>query len=195
MRTTEDQARLLAAIAAELGPTWRASAADENAELIGPDVALYMHAEEWRRDGKLHFGLSCNGLHQYLGYNQHSPTIGVDGKRGAKAIAADIGRRLLPEAVAFYWLLAERKAAHDATEARRRQLLERLAEALGLSAPDPQTQRAQDGRMYGHVGPVHVEITCQDGRAELKLDDVPADTAERICALLRQAFTQAAGDN
>ena len=180
-----------AEIVAALGPEWRLSSDEEQrVHLIGPGVVLYCNVVSYGpQKGRLEIGLSEDtGLLHHYHYQDKRPVMGFGPSRTTASIAKDITRRLLPQAIATLANLRERQTQADARESQKRELLVRLATALGVEAPEPDSYQGRDNRLRTWVGPqrINVDTESHGDTATLKLGSVPADVAMAVCKLLRE---------
>lgn len=175
-------------VAAELGDDWGVATSEERPEvvLVGPGgERIIPRGKGWggAKAGQLNWwGQLGPTLHQFG--NHHSINVGAD--RGARVIAAEIVRRLLPPYRAT--LVQARRKAEQAAEDARRQVgnLYRLAGAL------PGGTVVDRGRvLFDNGGQADVS---QDGcEVGFSLPSVPFDRALRVAAALRNPQTDEAG--
>jgi hypothetical protein len=136
---------------------------DHVVTLAGPEgQGLYINGVHGGK-GKLHISgvypkdrsNNCYGR-SVIGYNSQPPSINVAASRGAKAIAGDIARRLLPEYREIFWKALERKATTDAYIELTRATAERLAaagvELRGEYKDQLHLYRSHGAYMDGNVG-------------------------------------------
>lgn len=138
--TDKDKLSLVRKVALCMGPGWVPVATDHMwaVELHGPDGVEFVFdiAEPWRRKaGRIEIRLSVpDELRQAWNYSKDRlPKIGVAPAKNPAKIAADIKRRLLPDALAFLATLRERKAETDAYDRRKAAARDAVMEALGAS--------------------------------------------------------------
>ena len=138
--TDKDKLTLVRKVALCMGPGWVPVATDHPwaPELHGHDGIAFVFdiAEPWRRKaGRIEIRLSVSDeLREVWSYSQdRRPRIGVALAKDPATIAADIKRRLLPDALAFVATLLERKAESDAYERRKAINLDAVMEALGVA--------------------------------------------------------------
>lgn len=141
---------------------------------------------------RLVFGVDLpQGWYQYRSYSTKYPVITVWVNRSAVAIANDVSRRLLPNAVAFFTGIAKMVAsyvqAQDDTEVLHARLVE-VGRGLIRPAPDrnssqPRTQIALSGSLHADYGHGYLSGYVHSKGATLELH-LPAAVAERVVALL-----------
>jgi hypothetical protein len=200
MRTMSDNEKLaiIKAVAWAMGPGWTANTADCHwfQEMHGPDgVSLLADiAEPWmKRPGRIVFSFQCpDELREVRNQMRESaPRIGVAMVRPADKIAADIKRRLIPDATGYLAALRERKRELDAYETRKAGSLSAIIEALG---PAFDGVVSHDGRVcVGKYPNTHGTIRCDSDSAwHLEIDANTDDMVTIATLLSEMAARQAA---
>ena len=182
-------------VAKELGPEWRLAAHDSEGgdrwAHVGreDDAAISLHIVTWPKPPRL--SISGNfprpvsgGDYGPSGYGEdRRVTIHVGLGRPAKAVAAEIRRRLLPTYVVQYAKSIERKAQDEDGRAKADALAAKLAAILGEKVSEPwrggdRCVRLYRGDWYGDV------TVSQGGSVTIDLRSLPAAIAEAVCRAL-----------
>lgn len=114
-------------------------------------------------------------------YGKAAPEISVALNRPARAIAADIARRFLPEATVVYQKMVHRIGEANAYEASTKGLLERLAAATGEKARPHSTELYLHGR-----GDTYARMSVQGESVRFESMSVPGSIALEIVKLLKE---------
>ena len=116
------------------------------------------------------------------------PSITVAISRGPEAIAKDIAKRFLPEYLRVFALVEEKVAADSAYEAKIAANLQRLADVAGVHfhSEDGLNYRGEQRKSFSwKVGTAYHEVKVNDHEADLKLNDLTFEQAEKIITLLK----------
>ena len=142
MYPTTDHGSKIEALAAQLGGTARqwTHPSGEIYHPYGRIITLAYGLEifvntDWKSNDKLNATLHLeNGLSAHKPYRdqQDWPSVSVGAGRPLDKLAADITRRLLPDARAYLAECIKRKAEHDDTADQTQAIAQRLALAGGL---------------------------------------------------------------
>lgn len=191
------------AIAKALGEAWeyRPDAWDDDG-LKTNDRAFYLHnnstgltlyaRKDWNNKTKFTFSGSYPGHTSYT----TDPSVGVSITRTAANIAADLKRRLIPEAQKLHEERFAKEAQKDATKARQYDMAQQIALALdGTEPATPRHGRSQSALATGIGGyPVltaafTVDFYTHDNEVTINLqaDRIPLDAALQIATILRGA--------
>jgi hypothetical protein len=116
------------------------------------------------------------------------PSITVAISRGPEAIAKDIAKRFLPEYLRIFALAEEKVATDAAYEAKIETNLQRLAAMAGVNfhSEDGLNYRGEQRKSFSwKVGTAYHEVKVNDHDADLKLNDLTFEQAEKIITLLK----------
>jgi hypothetical protein len=118
-----------------------------------------------------------------------SPSITVSLTKKPAAIAKDIERRLLPDALRMAEMVKQIRAEHDAHENAGKTNMERIAGLLGKEPPKKNgrpegdkeisfmLERYRNGDGYG-------DITCRGDKVEIRIRSINIELAERVLKVL-----------
>lgn len=185
--------KLLEGIAKELG--YQVEGIDEyRGYLVGPDQVKIFVRSGWRLNDKYEASGSYPkddaGGYQKP-YNLTSPSIGFDPKRGAKAIAADIQRRLLPDLKKYLAAVLDLNLKSDMNRARRTMVAGNICKAVGLAGNEVRDDgcsmnvniRYADTLDQCYVGECRIGYEGKNVKMDI---DVPADLAIQILGMLKK---------
>ena len=116
------------------------------------------------------------------------PSISVALSRGCEAIAKDIAKRFLPEYLRIFALVEEKVATDLAYEQKIAANLQRLADVAGVQfhSEDGLNYRGEQRKEFSwKVGTAYHEVKVNDHEADLKLNDLTFEQAEKIITLLK----------
>lgn len=177
----ENQQRIeqLQAIARELG--WQAAMNHHWGELTRSDG--FILAAHWNK-GRIEFSANLCKLWKHAPYNTVNPSITVIESKPAAKIAADIKRRLLPDAEGLWERLLQFKAADDDYTAQIAAVRDRL-----IPLCDGYSNESDPNRVYfrGDEGYISGEIYVSRDTVDLKLTGLPVETAIQLLMLASKA--------
>lgn len=203
MNSESQYAAAAQAIAKALGSCWeyRPDAWDDDG-LKTNDRAFYLHnnstgltlyaRKDWNNKTKFTFSGSYPGHTSYT----TDPTVGISITRTAASIAADLKRRLIPEAQKLHEERFAKEAQRDATKARQYDIAQQIALALDGTEPahNPHHRSSTElethtGRYPGMTAAFAVDWYRNDNEVtiDLKADRIPLDAAIQIAYILRGA--------
>ena len=195
-----DFQRLAHDTAAALGTGWRADRGprSNSAYLCHADGRRLWFATNTRTPTQLlvngEYPKSC----YYYRDGEGRETIGVSAARGARAIARDIARRLLPR----YELTLSKVSAHLAASYQAAAGRAETASRLGAAYPAARVHvgdvlegdASVQNSASDPVGWVHADISHDGTTVNLKATSLPADLAVRFFELISGAVDRPAAD-
>lgn len=169
-------------ILAELGDEWTTEQRNPHCVIATRDRdGLELSFVRFLNESRTRVAAS-NGEHKHVRYDETRPEIMVTlNPERARAIARDLGRRLMADAEAWHELMIERQAASDDYAATVAANLERLGlEPLNADATRASVDSGAHGGAFGNVSVGRDSV-------RLELSGVPVDVAAQILELLRKA--------
>lgn len=187
-----DLTELAQNIASHLGEDWTALAADpphgwrDLLHTDGPQLRLRFTGHR-SSAGLLILGLFPGNVRDHGGEPRRS--ISAATARGPRAIAADIRRRLLPDYLPAWERVRsfqrEQASAATARRALADRILLHLPTARVTSSPADSHIRADTVEWSRRGGPrLTLRMRDTPDTVDFRIDELPADTATRICELL-----------
>ena len=172
-------AEVAAEMTAKSGETWTASGegCNERFSWITRESDGYRFGGWTQWDGP-RVAWEQGGM-KMVRYSEDTPEVTTAQGRPAKAVGADLLRRLVTtENVEFFHECQRRKAASDDYEARVK-ANEGVFEQVGFSA-------SYDGRLSARIGGGWQRASAHGASADLELHDLPVDHAVKVIRLLRE---------
>jgi hypothetical protein len=191
--TTDELVPLAREAAAELGDAWSVNSDMDTfgVHLHGPDGQRLHFRESRDKRGAVTISPTYPHPTAYYFQGEQHKAINVRADRGARVIAGEIRRRLMPEYVATLAEVRKADERHSAAYAAREKYVAEVYQIIGKDRPvlkDWQQSRAEQDT-HSHVdlygtggGSGHVDVSFDATTASLEIRYIPA---EKVLAILR----------
>lgn len=123
----------------------------------------------------------------YTVYGQSSPSITVAYDRGAEAIAKEIGRRFLPDALDWYRKAVAYVQSAKAYRSAKEEIAQKLAEASGGVVGGHDKENPQVSSRNGSVSFTFKDFSPGSDTTSIEIRWVSLETALQIAAILKTA--------
>lgn len=199
---TKELTALSQSIAKALGAEWYVKVDEDNysrriSNRKRPNAALYVQNNGYNTAKKCSISGDVRVDGKYIDvyepregsgwYRAVNPSISVTIARGPEIIAKEITRRLLPEYLRILTLAEAQVAKEKAYAANKQSNLERLAAVAWVILRKREEYNQPQTEFRATVGSIRTDVKVNgDSTADIVLNDLTIEQAERIIALIRE---------